>query len=126
MSTEGKVLILIQVLLLLAGIYGYYELHQLQRQTLAQASICRCPINNSGQVAVGMIQRYGHAEITSHSYFERLLEALARKAGLPVEKAREALKRDMKKYGGLPLGWRWLKPWETGPDIKVSPPKLAP
>ena len=117
MTRDTKILLTIQLLVVAGMIAGYNDLRERHLRTMWQASVCHCPTNNSGQVAIAYIRQYGHATVASHAYFERLLEALTRKAGLSVARARAALEKDMKRFGGMPKGWRWNGPWE-----KVTPP----
>ena len=108
------------------GLYGYTELSDRQQSIEMRSSMCNCPGDmNCATAAINGQQLLQHST-SSHSYFEYMLEGLVRHAGLPLENARKALEKHHP--GGLPLGWRWLGPWDDGVTAPTlaHPPKPVP
>ena len=124
MTLEGKITIALLVVLGGGGPFAYCDLNDRLNQTRWLASSNTCSVDGSGQAALSLLRASVPAEFASHSYFERLLEALVRHAGLPLAVAREDLKKDLP--GGLPQGWRWLEPWEQNAPVPPAPATPAP
>ena len=123
MNREGKVIVSLLVVMMCGGIYGYYQLHERIQSTERLASTCRCPTSNAGHHALAQIGRVSQNMTWSHSYFERLLEGLARRNGLPLEAARQQFSKQFP--AAVSRGWKWLAPWEGG-AVKEPVPSPAP
>lgn len=121
MTTEGKITIVLLAAVIVGGVYSHCTLEEKVRRVETMASVCRCPVSNAGQAALGLISTNHQVFATSHTYFEIMLEGLVRKAGLPLPAARAQLKKQL--GGKLPLSWRWVPEWETVPKNTTPAPR---
>lgn len=121
MTTEGKITIVLLAAVIVGGVYSHCTLEEKVRRVETMASVCRCPVSNAGQVALGLISTNHQSFAASHTYFEIMLEGLVRKAGLPLPAARAQLKKQL--GGKLPLSWRWVPDWETVPQNTTPAPR---
>ncbi len=118
MSTESKVIIGALVLLICGLGYSHFSLSKQLRHTQHMASTCHC---GSGSVQVAGLSTVTQNQVSasaSHTYFELLLEGLARRAGLPMDKAKAQFRKETAKR--KLISWRWLPVWEKD---DTAPPK---
>ena len=113
MTKEGKTILAVMAIMFCFGLYGYNELSEVQQSIKMQASTCNCPMDNKSAVTLHVVSDYVRTWGATSSYFEHLLEGIARREGLPLEKAREAWRKGLADVKmDVPKGWRYLKPWE--------------
>ena len=110
MSTESKIIIGALVLLICGLGYSHLTLSKQLRHTQQMASTCHCGSGSMQVAGLGAVTQNQVSASASHTYFELLLEGLARRAGLPMDKAKAQFKKETAKRNLS--SWRWLPVWE--------------
>lgn len=117
MTTETKIII---GLILALGAFNFYLYSDTQEELRRQAQTghVQCPDNHGTVAALTQAQRNQLSMVASHTYFELLLEGIARRLGLPLDRARSAFEAEVK--ANKPPSWKWLDAWEGAAPASSS------
>ena len=107
----------------IAFAYQQYELHEsvrrLERNVQSISSNTGSQLHATQNNLLAQMQLNQRSSVAGLSYIELVVEGIARKQGLPIERAREAFE---KLPNNPPPGWRGDAPGETAGTKTASKP----